>query len=102
MTFFNPCRSVQQSTVWLLFAMLAALSNVTWGAVGYVHEASGDVRVQRGSGAAQTVKAGDTFDPGATFQTAGNGEAVIKFEDGQLVSLQPNTAVRVDQYSFNA
>ena len=55
MTFFKSSRSVQQSTVWWLFAILVAMSNIAWGAVGYVHEASGDVRVQRGSGAAQTV-----------------------------------------------
>ena len=102
MTFFKPCRSVQQLTVWWLFAILAALSNVAWGAAGYVHEASGDVRVQRGSGAEQPLKVGDTFDPGATFRTAADGKVVIKFEDGQIASLQPNTTFRVNAYSFDA
>lgn len=102
MTLFKPRSSVQQSTVWWLFALLMALSNVAWGAVGYVHEASGDVRMQYGSAAAKSVRAGDTFDAGVTFRTAADGKAVIKFEDGQIVSLQPNTAFRVDGYSFNA
>ena len=101
MTVFASSGPLRQSTVWWLFAILTALSNFAWGAVGYVHEASGDVRVQDGSAATRAVKPGDTFDSGATFQTAGNSKAVIKFEDGQLVSMQSNTVFRVDQYSFN-
>lgn len=101
MTIFNSRRSLRQTTVWWLFAVLATLSNLAWGAAGYVHEVSGGVSMQAGSAAATSVKAGDTFDPGATFRTAGDGKAVIKFEDGQIVSLQPNTAFRVDGYSFN-
>ena len=85
-----------------LFLILAVFANAVWGAVGYVHEVSGDVRVQRGAAAAQPVKIGDTFDPGVTFRTATNGNVVIKFEDGQIASLRPNTAFRVDQYSYNA
>jgi len=101
MRFFKSTHPARQSAAWCLFAMLAALSSVAWGAVGYVHEASGDVRVQNGAGTPKPVKPGDTFDPGVTFQTENNGHAVIKFEDGQLTSLQPNTRFRVDQYSFS-
>ncbi len=97
----NANRLLRQSAVWCLFAVLAALSNVAWAAAGYVHELTGDVSVQQGAAAARSVKMGDTFDPGATFRTSANGKAVIKFEDGQIVSLQPNSAFRVDGYSFN-
>lgn len=102
MTFFKSSRSVQQSTVWWLFAILVAMSNIAWGAAGYVHEVSGDVRVQDGNAAPNIVKAGDIFDAGATFRTASDGKVVIKFEDGQIVSLQPNAAFRVEGYSYNA
>jgi hypothetical protein len=102
MTLFNPCRSVQQWTIWWIFGILAALSNVAWGAAGYVHEMSGDVHVQNGTAAERVAKMGDIFDPGATFRTGADGKVVIKFEDGQIVTLQPNTAFRVEGYSFNA
>ena len=101
MTLLSQFKSIRQS-VWCLFAVLAICSSSAWSAVGYVHEATGEVLAQRGSATAQAIKAGDTFDPGTTFRTAGSGKAVIKFEDGQLASLQPNTIFRVDQYSFNA
>jgi hypothetical protein len=101
MTFFKSDRPVRQSTVWWLFAILVAMSNAAWGAVGYVHEATGDVRMQYGTATPKTVKAGDTFDAGVTFRTAADGNAIIKFEDGQIVALQPNTAFRVDGYRFN-
>ena len=41
---------------WLLFAFC---SNVAWSAVGYVHEASGDVRIQVGSAPARPIKTGE-------------------------------------------
>lgn len=102
MKFFKSTDPVRQATVWSLFAILAAVSNFAWAAAGYVHQVSGRVSMQNGSSAARTVKAGDTVDPGATFRTATDGRAVLKFADGQIVSLQPNTAFRVDGYNFNA
>lgn len=102
MKLFKSNRTTQPSIAWILFAVLAAVSNVAWAAVGYVHEASGEVRMQNGSAVAKIVKAGDTFDPGVTFETSGDGKAVIKFEDGQLATMQPNTKFSVDSYSFSA
>ena len=87
---------------WWLFAVLAVFANAAWSQVGYVHQASGDVRLQQGTASPQAVREGQTFDPGATFRTAANSRMVIKFQDGQLTSLQPNTTFRIDQYSFNA
>jgi len=101
MTFFNSGQQLRKMTAWWLFAVLAILSNVAWGAAGYVHEMSGDVRVQNGASAERAAKMGDIFEPGATFRTGTNGKVVVKFEDGQIVSLQQNTAFRVDGYSFN-
>lgn len=102
MTLLKQIQSIRQS-VWWLFAVLALCSSAAWSAVGYVHESSGAVFAQRGTtGAEQPIKAGDTFDPGTTFRTAGDGNVIIKFEDGQLAALQPNTTFRVNQYNFIA
>jgi len=85
--------------------LLIAVAALTPGAVraqaGYVHDAAGNVRVHSAAGEAVGVKAGDTFEQGTTFETSGEGRAVIKFEDGQLAALEPNTTVRIEQYRFD-
>jgi hypothetical protein len=83
------------------FLVLAMLVTPVWAAVGYVHEATGSVFMQQGSAPERTVTAGQSFDPGATFRTGANGNLVLKFEDGQLSTLRPDSSFRVDQFSFN-
>ena len=85
----------------LLFAVVALIPSAVRGQAGYVHEIAGNVRMQNGPGAAVAAKAGDTFVQGTTFETSGNGRAVIKFEDGQLAALRPNTTIRVDRYTYD-
>ena len=84
----------------LSLAALALTPGAVLGQAGYVHEVSGNVRMQNGNGAA-AVKAGDTFVQGTTFETSANGRAVIKFEDGQLAALLPNTSLRIDRYTYD-
>jgi hypothetical protein len=85
----------------LLLAALALIPGAVRGQAGYVHEITGNVRIQNGSGAAVAAKAGDTFVQGTTFETSANGRVVIKFEDGQLAALQPNTTVRINRYTYD-
>lgn len=81
---------------------LFSVSPVAWSQVGYVHEMSGTVNVIRTPGAAPTpTRPGDTFQPGATFDTGKDGKVVIKFQDGQLAALQENSTFRIDRYNFN-
>ena len=83
-----------------LVAALPLIPSTARGQAGYVHEISGNVRMQNG-GAAVAAKAGDTFVQGTTFETSGNGRVVIKFEDGQLAALQPNTTLRIGRYTYD-
>ena len=85
----------------LLVAALALIPATVWGQAGYVHELAGDARVRTGLGAAVALKAGDTFVQGTIFETSANGRMVIKFEDGQIAALQPNSTFRVDQYRYD-
>lgn len=85
-----------------LLGMLAMFANAAWPAAGYVHAVSGDVAIEARAGPAQAIKMGDVFDPGATLRTAANGNVVIKFADGQIVLLRPNTTFRIDQYRYDA
>jgi hypothetical protein len=68
---------------------------------GYVHEVSGTVMGQVGSGQAASVSKGMTLPVGSTISTEANSYAVLKFEDGTVILLKQNTAFQVQAYSFN-
>jgi len=68
--------------------------------VAYVHALTGNMRLEDGTRAPQGLKIGDTVDSGATLITEAGSNAVVKFEDGQLVALQPDTRFAVRQYEF--
>jgi len=80
----------------------AACSSAAWAQVGYVHEVSGLVAIQKASASARSTKAGDTFESGTRFRTGADGKVIIKFADGQLVTLGENSGLRVGQYRYVA
>jgi hypothetical protein len=75
--------------------------NVDPRLAGYVDAVSNAVSLQRASGTALTAKAGDTFLAGTTFNTGTDGRVVLKFADGQVVVLGPDSTLAVDQYYFD-
>jgi hypothetical protein len=85
----------------LSLAALALIPGTVLGQAGYVHEISGNALIRNGHGAPVAVGAGDTFVQGTSIETSANGRAVVKFEDGQLVALLPDTTLRVDQYAYD-
>ena len=68
---------------------------------GYVHEVSGTVRGQVGSGQPASVGRGMTLPVGSTVTTEANSYAVLKFEDGTVVLLKENTSFQVQSYAYN-
>jgi FecR-like protein len=68
---------------------------------GYVHEVSGTVRGQVGSGQPASVGRGMTLPVGSAVTTEANSYAVLKFEDGTVVLLKENTSFQVQSYSYN-
>lgn len=70
-------------------------------ASAYVHELQGTLTGQYGTAAPRALKIGDTLNPGVTLSTGDKSTAIVKFEDGQLVVLQPNTRFAVREYSYN-
>ncbi len=73
-----------------------------FAAAAYVHELQGTLTGQYGSAPATPLKIGDLVDPGVLLTTGEKSTAVVKFEDGQIVVLQPNTQFAVRQYTYNA
>lgn len=70
-------------------------------ATAYVHDLKGTLTASIGSGPARPLKMGDTFDAGVTLATSKDSTAVVKFEDGQVVTLSPDTRFAVQEYNYN-
>ena len=90
------------SRILSLTVLLALPLSSAIAASAYVHELTGTMTGQYGSAAPRALKIGDTLDSGITLSTSANSTAVVKFEDGQLVVLQPNTRFAVREYSYNS
>jgi FecR protein len=99
--------TVQAATPSAVFAQAAqgraALGGVATTATpsGFVSTASGTVFVRRGTGPEVPAKVGDIFGPGITFRTGGEGSAVLIFSDGQNVTLNTGSVLRIDDYRFD-
>ena len=85
----------------LFFTVFLAQATGALAAVAYVHQVQGTLTAQNGSGPARTLKLGDLLDPGVTLSTGAKSTAVVKFEDGQIAVLEPDTRFTVRQYSYN-
>jgi uncharacterized cupin superfamily protein len=68
---------------------------------GYVHAISGEVTITRAGMAPVRAKLGDLFEEGTSFATGADGKAVLKFADGQVVSLSPRTQFAVTSYVYD-
>jgi len=87
----------------LSFAVLLALPfSTAFAASAYVHELQGTLTGQYGTAAPRALKIGDTLDSGVTLSTGARSMAIVKFEDGQLVVLQPNTRFAVREYRYDS
>ena len=61
----------------------------------------GTLTGQYGTAAPRVLRTGDTLDAGITLSTGANSTAVVKFEDGQIITLAPNTRFTVREYRYN-
>jgi len=68
---------------------------------GYVDAVSNVVSIRTSSGATVAANVGTTFEAGTAFSTGSDGRVVLKFADGQIVVLGPNSVLAVDQYRFD-
>jgi len=68
--------------------------------IAYVHELTGNMQAQYGAAAPQNLKIGSTIEPGGVLSTGPGSNAIVKFEDGQIMVMQPNTRFAVRQYDY--
>ena len=80
----------------------AAVRPLTNTSVGVINSLSGIVFIKRGADGEVPAKSGDLVERGTVISTGAGGEAVLLFPDGQHLSLSPDSALRIDEYQFDA
>jgi hypothetical protein len=68
---------------------------------GYVVAISNTATVSTSTGAKATPGVGTTFQAGAALSTGADGTMTLKFADGQVVVLGPNSSLAIAQYEFD-
>jgi hypothetical protein len=86
------------SWVWGICALLLASGA---SANGVFESITGDVRAAAGKSAPVPVSQAQLFQPGTSVTTGPNSQAILRFEDGQVVVLHENTEFRVNAYRFD-
>ena len=84
----------------LLMALAAAypLSATAAVSAGVAQFTVGEVNVRRADGKTDTLVKGKDIESGQAIVTGPTGRAQVKFSDGGLVSLQPNTEFKIANY----
>lgn len=85
---------------WIVLAALPAA--VAFAApVAQVVQSSGYVTLSSPQMAPKTAKGGTGVEVGNILTTGSNGTAVLKFQDGQVIALQPDSVFRVNDFQYD-
>lgn len=88
------------SLAWLALAVLPA--SITLAApIAHISRTTGFVTVAAVQTPARPASNGMGIDNGSIVTTGDTGQAVIKFQDGQIVALQSRSVFRISDYQFN-
>jgi len=89
-----------QSTGLALIYTFAVASN---GALadGTIQQLSGTISVQKPDGAIRVLSRQSQVVKGDTLNTERDSYAQVKFTDGAVVTLKPNTRIRIEDYTFD-
>ncbi|HEY4373839.1 MAG TPA: FecR family protein [Burkholderiales bacterium] len=82
-----------------LGAALAAQTATAGG--GVVQQIAGTISVQKPDGSVRTLNRQSEVDKGDTLNTEKDSYVQVKFADGGVVTLKPNTRVKIDNYVFD-
>lgn len=89
----------RQFRLGLLAAAMACCAGAAW-ADGTVQQSSGTITVQKPDGSVKVVQRGSEVDKGDTLNTERDSYAQVKFSDGGIVTLKPNTRIKIDDFVF--
>lgn len=84
----------------ILLAWMATAPVCAWAAGGYLYDVVGSVSVAVGKNAPRPAEKNDSVVSGMVIRTGDNSSAVLKFDDGQVVSMQANSTFQVREYIY--
>ena len=100
--YFQQARAVKYFKLPLLTALVLALSSAfapqALAAAGTAQFTAGDVQLKRADGGLAPLAKGKIIDSGQAIVTGVDGRAQVRFTDGGLISLQPNTEFKIASY----
>ncbi len=100
----NPYGSAHRFAPFLLLLLLCVLAFTATAeerlAAGRVLVAAGTVEAVAADGAVRKLRRRSQLFEGDTVRTGTRGRTQVRFTDGALLSIRPNTLIRVDQYRF--
>ena len=94
-------RALSRRAVRALIALAWIVTTSAWAAGGYVYDAAGEVSISVGKSAAHVAVKNDVISSNTVVNTGDNSYAVLKFEDGQLATMQANTTFQIKEYRYN-
>ena len=97
----TPSRSPLKAWLTSLLAVCLMLPAWAWSRVGEITLVVGQFEVQRPAGPAQNLAKGDAILEGDIIKTTANGHVHIRFIDGGLVSVRPNSVFTIHEFRFN-
>jgi hypothetical protein len=89
----NPVLLMALAAVFPVLSHAAGAANIDF--------ASGSVTAVNALGVQRPLTKGAEISNGDTIRTGGGGRAQVRFSDGAMVSLQPQTDFRIDNYQYS-
>lgn len=90
--------TVHLRTIWSFLLLLVASSLVFAGAT--THFVTGEVLLMPAKGETTPLAVGQRVEAGAMIKSS-TGSAILRFDDGQMISVSPETTFVVTDYKFN-
>lgn len=84
-----------------VIAAIAGLLSAGALANGTITQLSGTLSVKRADGSVRILSVKSEVIPGDTLETQKDSYAQVKFQDGAMITLKPNTQFNIAAYSFN-
>jgi len=68
---------------------------------GFVNSVNGSVTIRKSNGTQAAAKVGDLIERGTIVSSGGNAEIVLLFPDGQHLTVNPDSVLRIDEYLYD-
>jgi hypothetical protein len=97
----TPHHKLIQTWLTGLLAACLLIPGMAWARIGEVTLVIGQLEVQRLSGPSASLAKGDPVLEGDIIKTTASGHVHIRFIDGGLVSVRPNSVFTIHEFRFN-